>query len=76
MTVSSAITLTKSTADVTVTATTGGIVLTDAAASITVTGVTLSPAPTTTVAKSYVKFNEVTSTYSVEKYKGVRIIAR
>lgn len=75
MTVSSAITLTKSTADVTVTATTGGIVLTDAGASITVSGVTLSPAPTTTVAKSYVKFNEETSTYSV-KYMGVRIIAR
>ena len=43
--------------------------------SITITG-TLSPVPTTTVAKSYVKFNEETSTYSVEKYKGVRIIAR
>ena len=55
---------------------TGGIVLADAAATLTNTDGALSPTPTTTVAKSYVKFNEVTSTYSVEKYKGVRIIAR
>lgn len=69
MTVSSSITLTKSTADVTVTATTGGIVLTDAGASVTVSGVTLSPAPTTTVANSYVKLTG--STYSVDTYKTV-----
>lgn len=47
--VSSAITLTKASTDVTVTAATGGIVLTDRDATITVSGVTLSPAPTTNV---------------------------
>lgn len=47
--VSSALTLNKASADVTVTAATGGIVLTDRDATITVSGVTLSPAPTTNV---------------------------
>ena len=67
--VSSVITLTKSSSDVTVTATTGGIVLTDIGASITVSGVTLSPTPTTTVANSYVKLDG--STYSVDAYNTV-----
>ena len=72
MTVSSAITLTKSTADVTVTATTGGIVLTDAGASISVTGVTFSPTPTTNVARSRVKTvtEDGATTYSVELIPG------
>ena len=51
------------------TATTGGIVLTDAGASVTVSGVTLSPAPTTTAANSYVKLTG--STYTVDTYKTV-----
>ena len=46
--IGAAVTITKDeyTADVTLTATTGGIVLTGAAATLTVTGVTLSPTPT------------------------------
>ena len=70
MTVSSAITLTKVSADVTVTATPGGIVLTDAGASITVSGVTLLPAPTTNVPHSRVVYDEETKTYSVQVIHG------
>ena len=48
---------------------TGGIVLADAAATLTNTDGALDPAPTTTVANSYVKL--AGSTYSVDTYKTV-----
>lgn len=65
ITISAALTFTKSSSDVTITAASGGIVLTDAAASITVTGVTLSPAPTSGVEGYVVK--ESSGTYSLVK---------
>lgn len=65
--VNGAVTLAKTTSDVTLVATTDGIVLADGA-TLAVTGVTLSPAPVSGVALKYVRAttSEGTTTYSLQ----------
>lgn len=64
--VSGAVTINNSGVDgVTLSAASGGIVLTAAGGRITVSGVTLSPAPTTTVEGASVIYTQATSTYAL-----------